>query len=186
MDGPIAASHMDHDRERTLVDRAPSDPAAFGELFDAYLPRVYGFVYRRVQDHRVAEELTSATFNRALEALRNREIHDEAFGAWLYRAAAVATVDHVHEGRRIVSLGMTDGAVGDAFAASLDRDELRVALGRLSGQQREVLTLRFYDDLNADEAAAILGWSRAAFADRLHRAIKALHAAVTPEATDAA
>ena len=53
-------------------------------------------------------------------------------------------------------------------------------------QQREVLTLRFYDDLNADEAAAILGGSRTAFADRLHRAITALHGAVTPGATDAA
>lgn len=186
MDGPNGASRIDHDRERSLVERARSEPAAVGELYDFYLPGIYGFVYRRVQDHAVAEELTASTFRTGLEVLRRRELHDDAFGSWLYWAAAAATVDHVRHGQRIVSLGMTDGAVGDAFAASLDRDELRAALARLSGQQREVLTLRFYDDLNADEAAAILGWSRAAFADRLHRAITALHGATVPEASDAA
>ncbi len=179
-------SPMDRDRERSLVERARSQPAAFGELYDFYLPRIYGFVYRRVQDHAVAEELTASTFRTGLEVLRRHELHDDALGAWLYWAAAAATVDHVRHGQRIVSLGMTDGAIGDAFAASLDRDELRAGLARLSGQQREVLTLRFYDDLNADEAAAILGGSRTAFADRLHRAITALHGAVTPGATDAA
>ena len=59
---------MDRDRERTLVDRARSDAAAFGELYDFYLPRIYGFAYRRVQERSVAEDVTATTFQRALEA----------------------------------------------------------------------------------------------------------------------
>ena len=186
MDGPNGSSRMDRDRERTLVDRARSDAAAFGELYDFYLPRIYGFVYRRVRERAVAEDLTATTFQRAFEALRYRDLRNDSFGGWLYRVAANATVDHVRHGQRLISLAMTDGAVGDAFAASLDRDELRAAMTRLSGQQREVLTLRFYDDLDADEAAAVLGCSRATFAVRLHRAISALRSALAQEATDAA
>jgi RNA polymerase sigma-70 factor (ECF subfamily) len=177
---------MDRDRERTLVDRARSDAAAFGELYDFYMPRIYGFVYRRLREHPVAEDVTATTFQRALEAVRQRPFRNDAFGGWLYRVAANASVDHVRNGRRLVSLAMTDGPVSDAFAASLDRDELRIAMGRLSGQHREVLTLRFYDDLNADEAAALLGCSRATFAVRLHRAIAALRRAMSEEASDAA
>ena len=186
MDGPNGSSRMDRDRERTLVDRARSDAGAFGELYDFYLPRIYGFAYRRLQERSMAEDVTATTFQRALEAVRNREFRNDAFGGWLYRVAANAVVDRVRDDRRIVSLALTDGPVGDAFAASLDADELRVAMSRLSGQQREVLTLRFYDDLDADEASAVLGCSRATFAVRLHRAITALRDAMTQEMIDVA
>jgi RNA polymerase sigma-70 factor (ECF subfamily) len=180
MDGPNNGSRMDRDRERTLVARARSDAAAFGELYDFYLPRIYGFVYRRVEERSVAEDLTATTFQRALEAVRHRDFRNDAFGGWLYRVAANAVIDHVRSGRRIVPLDGADGSRGaaDAFAAALDRDELQTAMSRLSGAQREVLTLRFYDDLDADEASAVLGCSRGTFAVRLHRAIAALRGAM--------
>jgi len=188
MDGPNG-SRMDRDRERTLVDRARSDAAAFGELYDFYLPRIYGFVFRRVQERSVAEDLTAATFQRALETLRHREFRNDAFGGWLYRVASNAVIDHVRRGSRLTQLDGTDGSsgsVGDAFAAALDRDELRAALERLAPAHRQVIALRFYDDLSADEASAVLGCSRATFAVRLHRAIAALRGAMAQEATDAA
>jgi RNA polymerase sigma-70 factor (ECF subfamily) len=179
---------MDRDRERTLVDRARSDAASFGELYDFYLPRIYGFVYRRVQERSVAEDLTAATFQRALESVRQRDFRNDAFGGWLYRVAANAVVDHVRRGRRVVPLDGADTSHGatDDFAAALDRDELRTAMSRISGAHREVLTLRFYDDLDADEASAVLGCSRGTFAVRLHRAIAALRGAIVQEKTDAA
>lgn len=186
MDGSSGTSRMDRDRERELVDRSRSDAAAFGELYDFYLPRIFGFAYRRLQDRSGAEDVASTTFQRALEAVRHRDFRNDAFGGWLYRVAANAVVDRVRDERRIVSLALTDGPVGDAFAASLDRDELARAMTRLSGQQREVLILRFYDDLDADEASAILGCSRATFAVRLHRAITALRDALTQEMIDVA
>lgn len=186
MDGSNGASRMDRDRERTLVDRARSDAAAFGELYDFYLPRIYGFVYRRVQERSVAEDLTAATFQRALETLRHREFRNDAFGGWLYRVASNAVVDHVRRGSRLTHLDGTDGSSGDAFAAALDRDELRGALERITPSHRQVLALHFYDDLSADEASAVLGCSRATFAVRLHRAIAALRGALAQEATDAA
>ena len=44
----IAPGRMDPTRERALVDRARVDASAFGELYDFYLPRIYGFVARRL------------------------------------------------------------------------------------------------------------------------------------------
>ena len=186
MDGPNGASRMDRDRERTLVDRARSDAAAFGELYDFYLPRIYGFVFRRVQERSVAEDLTAATFQRALETLRHREFRNDAFGGWLYRVASNAVIDHVRSGSRLTHLDGTDGSSGDAFAAALEGIDLRSALQRLAPAHRQVLALRFYDDLSADEASAVLGCSRSTFAVRLHRAIAALRGAMAEEATDAA
>ena len=180
------------DRERALVVRARDDCDAFGELYDFYLPRIYGFIYRRLQDRCVAEDLTSMTFQRALENVRRSDFRNDSFGGWLYRVASNAVVDHVRRDRRYLSLSEFDGREEpgdlalDTLAAALDRDQLRAALRRLPSNHRDVLVLRFYDDLDAPEICAVLGCSREALAVRLHRALRALRLAVAKESADVA
>jgi RNA polymerase sigma-70 factor (ECF subfamily) len=179
------------DRERALVARVRHDAAAFGELYDFYLPRIYGFIHRRVQDRCTAEDLTSMTFQRALESVRRADFRNESFGGWLYRVASNAVVDNARRDRRFIPLGdadcdeATDLALDD-FAAALDRDQLRRALLRLPAQHREVLLLKFYDDLDVTEMCAVLSCTREAFAVRLHRALRALRAEMAKEAADVA
>jgi RNA polymerase sigma-70 factor (ECF subfamily) len=74
----------------------------------------------------------------------------------------------------------------DALAAALDRDQLRRALKSLPDNHRDVLVLRFYDDLDAAEMCAVLDCSRETLAVRLHRALRALRAAVAKESADVA
>ena len=183
---------MAADHERMLVVRAREDCGAFGELYDFYLPRVYGFIYRRVQDRCVAEDLTSVTFQRALENVRRPDFRNDSFGGWLYRVASNAVVDHVRRDRRYISLSDFDGREEpgdlalDAMASALDRDQLRSALRELPNNHREVLVLRFYDDLDVTEICEVLGCSRETFAVRLHRALRALRLAVAKESEDVA
>jgi RNA polymerase sigma-70 factor (ECF subfamily) len=180
------------DRERVLVARAREDGVAFAELYDFYLPRIYGFIYRRVQDRCVAEDLTSMTFQRALENVRRTDFRNESFGGWLYRVASNVVVDHVRRDRRFVSMSEFEdreepGDMAlDALAAALDRDQLRRALRELPNNHREVLVLRFYDDLDVPEICAVLGCSRETMAVRLHRALRALRLAVAKESADVA
>ncbi|OGO51085.1 MAG: hypothetical protein A2Z32_06765 [Chloroflexi bacterium RBG_16_69_14] len=192
---------MDPTRERALVARARVDAAAFGELYDFYMPRIHGFIARRVGDRAVAEDLTATTFERGLGAVRGEGFRNDAFGGWLYRVAANAVVDHVRRDRRTVPLGARAGdggpddgdeaGVGDeraarAFTEALDRDQLRRALLRLPENHRRIIVLKFYDDLELDELCLMLGCSRATFAVKLHRALRALRAALAKESTDAA
>ena len=193
---------MDPDRERALVARSRSDASAFGDLYDYYLPRVFGFVMRRVGDRTVAEDLTAATFERALAVIRRGDFRNESFGGWLYRVASNAVIDHVRRGRRTLPLGVRatdldpDGedpseAIGDdaalaAFAAALDRDVLRRALVALPEAHRQLIVLKFYDGLEIDELCATLGCSRPTLAVKLHRALRTLRAEIARESTDAA
>lgn len=198
---------MDQERERSLVDRACADAAAFGELYDYYLPRIHGYVARRVNDRATVEDLTAMTFERALEALRSGSFRNDAFGGWLYRVAANAIVDHVRRDRRLTPLGIrtadpaggddgadierdpapsADAAAVDEFAAALDRDQLQRALLALSATHRRVLVLKFYDDLSTEELCAVLGCSAATLAVKLHRALRALRTTLERMATDAA
>jgi RNA polymerase sigma-70 factor (ECF subfamily) len=199
---------MDPERERALVARARSDPAAFGELYDHYLPRIYGYVIRRIGDRTMTEDLTALTFERALAAVRGGTFRNESFGGWLYRVAGNAVIDHVRRSRRFEPLGGTgsdasDGArrpagstdrrseAGDdralaAFAMAIERDALRRALLGLPEAHRRVLILRFLDDLDPDEICAVLGCSPGTLAVRTHRALRALRGALAKAAIDAA
>lgn len=196
-------SRMDPERERGLVVRARTDAQAFGELYDYYLPRVYGFVARRVGDRAVAEELTTTTFQRGLETVRAGSLRNDAIGGWLYRVAANAIVDRARRGEQEVPSGVrasdlaepdAEGRaalVGDevattAFAAALDRDELRRALGRLTEAQRRIVVLKFFDDLSPSELCAAIGVSPATLNVRLDRALRALHLALAGKGSHAA
>src|SRR3989304_4132898 len=181
MDGPNSGSHMDRDRERTLVDRARSDAAAFGELYDFYLPRIFGFVQRRVRERSVAEDLTATTFQRAREAIRYRDFRNDAFGGWLYRVAANSVVDHVRHGRRLVDLSGTDvdGGGGDAFAAAPHRAELGRGGGGISAEDLRGRLLSQLPDRGAAESdrdrdhRPRVGWSLGQFF-RVPRLVPAL------------
>ena len=195
---------MESAREQALVVGARADAAAFGELYDFYLPRIYAFVARRVEDRAVAEDLTATTFERALGAVRRADFRNDSFGGFLYRVAANAVVDHARRNRRTIPLGVRasdlddddtdrreaewlgDEAATRAFAAAVDRDVLRRALLRVPEVHRRVIVLKYFDGLEIDELCAALGCSRQTFAVKLHRALRALRAVVDQEATDAA
>lgn len=205
-DSPTA-SRMDSERERALVARSRFDAAAFGELYDFYLPRIHAFVLRRVGVRAIAEDLTAMTFERALGVIRRDDFRNDSFGGWLYRVAANAVIDHARRDRQTVPLGRRAGdgpraaddrdergldeSLGDeravrAFADALDREVLRRAILGLPPNHRRVIVLKYLDGLEIDELCAVLGCSRPTLAVRVHRALRALRDAVARETTDAA
>lgn len=194
---------MEPTRERALAAAARSDPAAFGELFDVYLPRIYGYIARRVDDRTVAEELAATTFERALSVVRSDDLGDAPFGGFLHRVAASAVVDHARRQRRSIPAGVrasdldedgdreaaettSDEEATRVFSAAIDRDVLRRTLQDLPEPHRRVILLRYFDGLDPDELAAAFGSTRSAFAMKLHRALRAMRAAMQHEAFDAA
>ena len=154
----------------------------------------------------MAEDVTATTFERALKVIRRGDFRNESFGGWLYRVASNALVDHLRRSNRTVPLGVRagdawgggredeagrsegagDNAAAAAFAAVLDRDQLGRVLLRLPEAQRRLIVLRFFDGLEPLELSAVLGCSRATYAVRLHRALRALRALVAEESADAA
>ena len=74
--------------EAELVLRAKTDPAAFGELYEAHYSAILNYLYRRTLSVADAEELTSDTFFKALQGLAGYEPREAVrFRSWLYRIA---------------------------------------------------------------------------------------------------
>lgn len=167
--------------EVVLLKRAKVyDAEALAELYDRYGPRMYAYIYRRVSDAVLAEELTGELFLRVLRAIRNDQAWGDSFIGWLYRIAHNLVVDHYRRQPPVPSLSLDESLVahdGDPAAIAEDaagRERLRAAISRLTPDQQEVLALRFGEGLTAPEAARILEKSTGAVQALQHRAVAAL------------
>ena len=85
------------------MERARVDPSAFAELYRRYLPRVHAFAYRRTGAVEVAEDITSAAFERALRNLDAFTWRPGGFGPWLFRIVSNELVDHYRRTGRAAS-----------------------------------------------------------------------------------
>jgi len=178
--------------EQALVERARTDPSAFAELYRRYLPRVHAFAYRRTGIVEVAEDVTSAAFERALRNLGSFRWQAGGFGPWLFRIVANELADHYRRTGRAASsrtAGAADRLHADAPLDPADvldaRDAaagLLAAMNTLNPRYQRALELRYLAGLTPDEAAAALGTSKATMAVVVHRAMRALRRAIEEEA----
>lgn len=160
--------------EQALIGQAQRDPQAFAALYDRYVDRIYVFVYRRTHDEASAQDVTSVTFEKALRHLGRFRWQGVSFGAWLYRIARNEIAQHHRRQRFTFSLSdwhALEGATGTAAPTHEAHADLQAAFSRLSDNDQELLTLRFYEDLSSAEVAAVLGCSTPNVYLRLHRAL---------------
>jgi RNA polymerase sigma-70 factor, ECF subfamily len=155
--------------ERVLVGRARSgDVAAFAELYDSYLPRVYRYCRGRVGQEADAEDLAEEVFVKALQAIDAFEWRSmegrSPFRAWLFRIAhnQVASFHRRHASRPAetdLAEWIEDERRGPLELAErkLAIEEVFAAVRELPEAQREVILLRFASDLSVAETAAALG-----------------------------
>jgi RNA polymerase sigma-70 factor (ECF subfamily) len=167
--------------EHTLLERARAyDADALGELYDQYAPPIYAYLYRRVHDAQLAEDLTGEVFVRVLQAIQSEQFWHTSFRGWLYRIAHNLLVDHYRKQPPAPMLALDEqlvAAQGDpdsALAEKLSHQDLLAAISQLTLNQQQVLVLRFGEQLAAREVAEIMGKSVGAVEGLQHRALTAL------------
>jgi RNA polymerase sigma-70 factor (ECF subfamily) len=151
--------------ERQLVLQAQAGNAeAFGQLYDAYMERIYRFVYFRVEDQQTAEDLTSQVFLRAWNNLDRFRLGGTPYLAWLYTIAHNAVIDH-YRTRKVttpledVRLSQPDYAevVENDIDFAVEMRSIKSAMQTLTDDQQQVLTLKFIEGMSNDEIARHLG-----------------------------
>lgn len=185
---PDSLAAPDQD-ETELVERARSDQAAFGELYQRYARAIYNYVYYRTGNHHEAEDLTARTFQQALGHIESYVDRGLPFSAWLYRIAHNLVANwHRDQARRMVvsidELG-TAGAHVEPLHDTMQplemlaedheqRDRLLAAIRRLPADRQQLLILKFVERLSNAEVAAIMGRTEGAVKSLYHRTLVAL------------
>lgn len=156
------------------MNRGQSD---FARVYEEHVWRVYGFLAYRVRNRDLAEDLTQATFERALRAWSRYDSRRASESTWLLAIARNLLIDH-HRRDRSSLTEPIDERVGPATPGPESRyatsPELVEALSKLAERDCEVLALRFGGDLNGPEIAAILGLSLSNVQQILSRSLRKL------------
>jgi RNA polymerase sigma-70 factor (ECF subfamily) len=170
------------------VERAKSDPAAFGQLYDRYAGQIYRFVRARVRDDGLAEDITAEVFLSALGHIKGYQDQGRPFSCWLYRIAVNAVASHYRSQRSSLPLDEHLDLVSpllDPLDEVVGRERIRAvwqAVDRLPAQQRAAMILKFSEDMTMEEVGAVLGKSRAAAKLLIYRAMQRLRRELAPSA----
>lgn len=167
--------------EARLVRHAVSgDSEAFAQLYEAYIERVYRYVYFRVTDDAVAEDLTSQVFLKAWESLDRYKPGGSPFIAWLYTIARNLVIDHYRTQKESLPLEEAAALPSNARApheeveARFDLQAMRDALQFLTEEQQQVLILKFIAGLPNGNIAKVMNKREGAVRALQMRALQTL------------
>ena len=169
--------------ERILV----GDEYAFTALVKKYEKQIHAFVWRRVRDYHIAEEITQDTFLRAYEKLGTLR-NPNRFSGWLYMIATRCFLTWLGEKKNpMQSLeAMSEAEVEALFytqymaeqtersATEKQREIVEYLLQKLTARERTVVALHYLSEMSCEEIGDFLEMSPNTVKSRLHRARKRL------------
>lgn len=169
--------------EQQLVRAAAGDSAAWRVVVNAFAPRVHGLLRAQCRDDELAEEITQSTFCTIATKLGSY-IENGRFEAWLFRIAMNRLRDEMR--RRTRQARTMDGEAFKRVAGASNnesgfvsvevRDQLRLALSRMTEADREIIDLRHIGGLSFRALSDFYEEPVGTLLARHHRALKKLKA----------
>jgi RNA polymerase sigma-70 factor (ECF subfamily) len=171
-----------------LVERAQrGETEAFGLIYDKYVDTVFRFIYFRVGNRQLAEDLTSDTFLRALKRIGSVTWQGRDLGAWLVTIARNLVADHFKSGRYRLEMTTSDvldadrpehgpeGSPENVVVDHITNVALLSAVKQLNSEQQECIVLRFLQGFSVAETAQAMQKNEGAIKALQYRAVRALH-----------
>ncbi len=169
----------EHSKEQLLVERAKTDDAAFVELYNDYFPKIYGFVLKRTGQRETAEDIVSSVFMKVFTNLKSYSYRECSFGAWVYKIASNALIDHYRKVARHPETMPEEmpeiyDEKQDVDTGLMLREEqalVRAVLKKLPDRYEQILSLKFFAELSNQEIADSLDIKANNVGVLIHRAL---------------
>jgi RNA polymerase sigma-70 factor (ECF subfamily) len=149
--------------EARLVHQAKSgDSEAFAQLYDAYVERVYRYILFRVSEAETTEDLVSQVFLKAWQNLERYKSGSSPFIAWLYTIARNLVIDYYRAKKDMLPLEDARAMPSDMQSpheeveTRFDLEAMRDGLQALTGDQQQVLILKYIAGLPNENIAKVM------------------------------
>ena len=170
-------------QEKLLLLRLKKkDPEAFAQIYDLYVTPIYRFIYFKVATHQDAEDLTSEVFLKTWHYIVENNESIENLKALLYKTARNLVIDFYRQRAKREFVREEEALLGiqDDHQQSLlmqietqaDMRKIEIVLRKIKDEYREVIILRFIEELSISEIAKVLDKSKGAIRVLIHRALK--------------
>lgn len=165
------------DQEKIIARARRGDADAFEQLVVAYRDQVFRLALRMCGSEADADEVAQEAFLSAWKALPNFR-GESQFSTWLYQLTTHAAIDLMRrEKRQLAAADITEVSAADPAPSpqqqaeqSEQREIVRDAILQLAPEQREVVVLRFMEELSYEEIGAVLKLPSGTVKSRLNRA----------------
>ena len=150
-----------------LHNYVSGDELALQILIDRHQSKIYGFIYSKIPDRSVCDDIFQDTFIKVIKTLRTKGYNEEGkFLPWVMRIASNLVIDYFRHNKKMpfqretdeysIFNFMTDSTLSIENQVELD---VRKIVEQLPEDQREVIKMRFYEDLSFKEISEITGVS---------------------------
>jgi RNA polymerase sigma-70 factor (ECF subfamily) len=188
--------HLALNEERLLKD-IKSDPHKFGEIYDAFYSRIFGYVFRRTANYDAAKDIAAETFLKAYAGIGTFKWRNISVLHWLYRIAtnelnkyfdaSLYTPESLRRIHEEYSVDLTDYSTAETERIRVEeelethREFVRVndLLQKLDMKYQDVISLRYYEQKSIKEIAIILGKREGTVKSLLSRGIDKLKGSLT-------
>jgi RNA polymerase sigma-70 factor (ECF subfamily) len=179
---PLPKEIISQLQDDDLVQRArQGDQRALVEIYETCQPSVFAYIFYRVCDQDIAEDLTSEVFTRMLTSLSRYQFRGKPILAWLFTIARNLVFDHFRQSMKSRQQPLQDGLVDgetnhpvNVTENRLTQECLHRAMKGLTEEQRQVILLKFIENREVSELAKLLGKNERAIRSLQHRALATL------------
>ena len=178
--------------EEQLLKEIEQDPSKFGQVYEAFHNKIFGYVFRRTTNYEVASDITAETFLKAFVNIGKFKWRSISILYWLYQIATNElnkyfnyqkyTPSSLHRIEEEYGIHITDHSNAETESIKL-QDEMEKhqefkkiidALKRLDVKYQEVISLRFFEHKSIKEIAMILDKKEGTIKSLLSRGIEKL------------
>lgn len=166
---------LDSNLELALINRARvGNAAAFGQLYDAYIKKIYDFIFYKTMQQDLAEDICSEVFMKAWKNISS--FKDGSFAAWIYKIARNTIIDHYRKQKPNSNIEdywdlEDDTDLPEEIDKNLRLGKIRQALSELKSRDREIIIMRLWLDLSFADIAQRLEQKEGAVKMSFSRAI---------------
>lgn len=164
---------------------AQNDPEAFGQVYDEYYPKIFKYIYYRVGNKNIAEDLTSETFFQALKNLWRYKFMMRPFASWLYKIAMTQIALYYRATKKYCALSLEECpdiihtvSFASEMQASMDADadgkKIVDLLKELKTDEQNAIILKYFEERSIEEISVILHLKVNTVKSHLHRGLKKL------------
>ncbi len=171
---------MQEEQLKDILKKAQSgNEEAFGLIYDHLAAKIYKFIYFRVGHKEIAEDILSDTFVKGWQKISQIN-SPAALSAWLYQIAKNNIIDYYRIKKETVNITDVENFLEDEVNPiddtnlNIEQKKLLEVLKELPEEQQEVIKYKFFEDLENEEIAYIIGKTEGAVRVIQHRAITKL------------
>ncbi|MFT6748303.1 MAG: RNA polymerase sigma-70 factor (ECF subfamily) [Flavobacterium sp.] len=145
---------------------------ALSELITRHQSKIYGFIYSKLSDRDTADDVFQDTFIKVIKTLKSNSYNEEGkFLPWVMRIAHNLVIDFYRKNKKMPMLRETaefsifniltdeSPSIENQWITELIEQDLKKIVQKLPSDQKEVLTMRIYQDLSFKEISEITGVS---------------------------